>query len=238
MKGKKMKKFVTVTFGIVLGLLTIGGCGNTLQGLLAQESKESGSQPYIYNGKIGLLDKEGVVLVPAKYDYVEPLSGGLISVRLNGKWGFVDKTGKEVTALKYDDVNPDDESDDFYDDILKPDDEYRLSEGLVRVTSGGKWGFIDKTGREITPLKYDECRRYYRLYPHCFSEGLVAVSLNRKWGCINNKTGKEVIPLKYDRAYSFHKGLARVSLGDKRGFIDKTGKECWWITANKSTQID
>ncbi|MDR1484764.1 MAG: WG repeat-containing protein, partial [Planctomycetaceae bacterium] len=39
------------------------------------------------------------------------------------------------------------------------------------------------------------------------------------------KDGGVVIPAKYDHAYGFTKGLARVKLGDKYGFIDTTGKE-------------
>ena len=30
-----------------------------------------------------------------------------------------------------------------------------FSEGLARVRADGKWGFINRTGKEITPLKYD-----------------------------------------------------------------------------------
>jgi hypothetical protein len=80
----------------------------------------------------------------------------------------------------------------------------------------GKWGFIDKTGKEIIPCKYDKAKS--------FSEGLVAVQLNNKYGFIDY-TGKEIIPCKYDDAGKFYEGLAAVELNDKWGFIDHTGKE-------------
>jgi hypothetical protein len=96
------------------------------------------------------------------------------------------------------------------------DDVYSFSEGLAMVKLNGKWGFIDKTGKEIIPLKYDGA--------HSFSEGLVVVELNEKYGFIDT-TGKEVIPLKYDDAWSFSEGLANVKLNGKWGIIDKTGKE-------------
>jgi hypothetical protein len=79
----------------------------------------------------------------------------------------------------------------------------------------GKWGFIDQTGKEVIPCKYDNSRS--------FSEGLASVELNGKWGFIN-KTGNEIISLKYDNADSFFDGLAIVTLNDKCGFINKTGK--------------
>jgi hypothetical protein len=80
----------------------------------------------------------------------------------------------------------------------------------------GKWGLIDKTGKEIVPPKYDNAGG--------FKEGLAKVKLNGKWGFID-KTGKVIVPPKYDDAWSFSEGLAKVKLNGKWGFIDKTGKE-------------
>jgi hypothetical protein len=56
---------------------------------------------------------------------------------------------------------------------------------LVKLDN--KWGYIDKSGKEIIPLRYDDGR--------IFMDGLAAVKLNNKWGFID-KTGKEVVPLK------------------------------------------
>jgi hypothetical protein len=64
-----------------------------------------------------------------------------------------------------------------------------FSEGLTPVKLNNKWGFIDKTGKEVIPIKYDNAGY--------FSEGLAPVKLNGKCGFID-KTGKEVIPIKYD----------------------------------------
>ena len=73
-----------------------------------------------------------------------------------------------------------------------------------------------KTGDVVIPFKYDKVQD--------FSEGLAAVKLKGKWGCINN-SGKEVVPLKYDNVWDFEEGLAGVKLKGKWGFIDKSGKE-------------
>ena len=80
----------------------------------------------------------------------------------------------------------------------------------------GKWGFIDKSGNEVVPCKYD--------WADSFSEGLASVILDGKYGSID-KSGNEVVPCKYDYAYSFSEGLARVHLDGKYGFIDKSGNE-------------
>jgi hypothetical protein len=128
----------------------------------------------------------------------------------NGKYGFIDETGKEVIPCKYDDA-------------------YSFSEGLALVNVGGtreiseleydsntyilfyggKYGFIDKTGAEIIPLKYDHADN--------FSDGLARVELDGKYGFVN-KTGVEIIPVKYDYVESiFAEGLIRVILNKKYG---------------------
>jgi hypothetical protein len=45
------------------------------------------------------------------------------------------------------------------------------------------------------------------------------------FSCISQ--GKIVIPPQYDGAWDFSKGLARVVIDEKKGYIDKTGKYVW-----------
>ena len=105
-------------------------------------------------------------------------------------------------------------------------------EGLAKVKLGddetGKYGYVDTTGKEVVPLKYD--------YTESFSGGLAGVRLNGKWGFVD-KTGKEVVPVKYDSVNKFEDGLAQVKLNgkwwfisNKHGHIDKTGHEYWDMT--------
>lgn len=93
---------------------------------------------------------------------------------------------------------------------------YNFSEGLALAQrySDYKWGFIDKTGKEVIPFNYNDARN--------FTEGLAAVEINFKWGFID-KAGKIIIPLQYVQTWSFSEGLAQVRLNNKIGFINKTG---------------
>ncbi|WP_462351775.1 WG repeat-containing protein [Capnocytophaga leadbetteri] len=93
-------------------------------------------------------------------------------------------------------------------------DEYY--EGLAMVKLDKKYGFIDKTGKEVIPIKYDDAESP--------SEGLAKVKLNDKYGFID-KTGKEVIPIKYDYVADFSEGLAEVELNNKWFYINQKG-EC------------
>ena len=98
----------------------------------------------------------------------------------------------------------------YYNDI------YDFSKGFARVILNNKWGFVDKTGNEVIPCKYD--------WADDFSEGFARVQLNNKYGYID-KTGRVVIPFKYDWVGDFVDGLARVCFNEKYGYIDKTGRE-------------
>jgi len=132
------------------------------------------------------------------------LSGsGLIPYRRGEKWGFSDANKNLLIQAWYDDARP-------------------FSEGLAMVKLNGKYGYIDKSGKELIPFKYDLA--HYLDLGHNFSEGLAAVILNGKYGYID-KSGKEVIPFKYDLGHDFSEGLAEVVLNDKCGYIDKSGKE-------------
>ncbi len=100
-------------------------------------------------------------------------------------------------------------------------------EDFAKVYLNGKWGFVDRTGKEVVKPKYNSAWN--------FSEGLSAVQLGDKMGCID-KTGKIVIELKYDYVWDFSEGLAEVELGDKKGWVTLEGKELL-LSKDKHIQI-
>jgi hypothetical protein len=85
---------------------------------------------------------------------------------------------------------------------------------------GGPWGYIDKTGKVIVPLQFD--------WAEPFSEGLAAVSLNKKFGYIDN-TGRFVIAPQYTGGRfgfadaSFQNSRAVVMDGEEARLIDHDG---------------
>ena len=53
-------------------------------------------------------------------------------------------------------------------------------EGLAKVELNGKCGFIDKTGKEVIPIKYDNAYSFSKI-------SLALVKLEGKWFYINPK---------------------------------------------------
>ena len=85
---------------------------------------------------------------------------------------------------------------------------------LAVVRLNNKFGYINKDGEKIIPVKYDGA--------WAMSEGLGLVQVDSKWGFID-KSGEEVIEMKYDDALPFAEDMAPVKLNGKWGFIDKEG---------------
>ena len=126
--------------------------------------------------------------------------------RRGWKWGIkIKSTGRIVVFPKYSRIF---------------DLEMFLWEGLTMVELKNKIGFIDKTGKEIVPVIFDEAYPFMgRMGPN-----MTYVRLDDKWGWVD-KTGKMVTDIKYDGVGFFYDGFSHVRLGDRHGFIDATGKE-------------
>lgn len=105
----------------------------------------------IQHGDYSFIDKTGKEIIPLKSYHVNSFSEGLAVVLvIDHIWSFIDKAGKRIISnLTYGKVNS-------------------FSEGLARVSFGGKDGFIDKTGNEIIKLRNAAIRD--------FSNGLALVT--------------------------------------------------------------
>ena len=119
--------------------------------------------PIIENGKWGLIDATGKVVIQPKYDQIgpyafdnpfyqrlppavmaqgmlfeaEPMPSGLLPYCQNRRCGVLSPTGAEVVPARYTGVGGSFEG------------------GLLRVQGERGWGFIDEAGEEVIPLAYD-----------------------------------------------------------------------------------
>lgn len=120
----------------------------------------------------------------------------------DGKWSLYTKDGTKLTTREYE---------------RKSDWEW--TEGLSLVGVDGKFGFIDKTGKEVIPLIYENSLLR-------FTDGIIGVRKDGKWGYIDRE-GKVVIPIEYDdcSASGFQQDRCWVKRGDKTGFVDRKGQE-------------
>ena len=128
-----------------------------------------------------------------------------------GKVGFInEKNMKIVIACIYEEA-------------------YTFVEGLARVKLNGKYGFIDKTGRQIVLCNY--------LSANNFCDGLASVYQYGGWGFVDIK-GREIIKCQYKSvgdfcdgyAYVWYKGVKNYNdkwecLNNSHGYINQYGHE-------------
>jgi hypothetical protein len=156
------------------------------------------------NDHWGFIDGVGNVVIPMEYTWVSSFGEyGLHENLAIAKTGKIDKwvmpafvegpsflindKGERVSPI-YGDIMP-----SGFKLIMVNDGtgKFQLI-GKHFAKSNGKWGFINKYGKEVIKCKYDI------VYP--FHDVVTFVQTNGKWGCINEK-GKEIIPCQYDEVY-------------------------------------
>lgn len=166
-------------------------------------------RPVVADGKLGFMNSQGeVVIRPQFVDWpYSRFSEGLAPVSLGGKFGYIDRTGRMVIQPQFAIADP-------------------FSEGLAAVVGDNNlWGFIDKTGAVVVPMRYGQ-------HPGPFSDGLCAVMIDERptGGKLQNeyidKTGAVVIG-PFEWSTNFSEGLAAVGLPRngvvKWGYMDTSG---------------
>lgn len=95
------------------------------------------------NGRYGLIDLNGKVLLPAEYDDITVLEGieNSLIIKKDGNVGLVNDTGSIII-----DVN--------YKEIKGLGDTYK--DGYITIDEQGKYGLISATKKQILEGKYDE----------------------------------------------------------------------------------
>jgi len=171
-------------------------------------------------GKLGYMDKNGTVIIPATYNYdttpgtstayIPYFYNGYLKVAKNGKKGVIDKTGKLVIPIEHENLTL-----------------YTQFGSFVMVTktiSGKKnYGIISTQNKVLLPTEYDEIKA---------DTGVLIFKKNGKWG-LADKTGKELLPAEYAQlTYSPTDKLLLAEKGSQYGIIDMTGK--WLFEKVKS----
>ena len=161
------------------------------------------------DGYAGSINTEGKEILPCEFDYVDECSEGLVMAKKGKHWVFYDTEGKVAIDLAEMDI----------------DGVSRFKEGLCGISRDWKWGFIDRSGKQVLPFRFK--------YPYFngriqFWKGLCKTSTEEAYplvGCFNTK-GEAVIPPAYDRIWFLEKNLVEVwKRGVGTGLLGFDGKE-------------
>jgi hypothetical protein len=197
------------------------------------------------NGKVGLKNEAGKVLIPAKYEALGWSDGefsivsNVIGYRAKGKWGLISLNNHIITKPEFEEISPADAS------LL-----------IVRKKSPASLrmicGIITSSGKEVIPVQYDDIKvaslraivftkignqfKYGLvdlenrvLIPQQFKKILSIGSLRYavenfedKWA-LYSESGKQITTFSIDSISSFQKNYAIVYQGLHQGLIDREG---------------
>ncbi|MFK7774880.1 MAG: WG repeat-containing protein, partial [Saprospiraceae bacterium] len=162
--------------------------------------------PVFQNKKMGLVNKEGELIIPCLYSEVRSnkttsfhfAPHNIYPARKNKKWGYVAKGGKEIVPF---DLN---RADPFYF-------------GIAVVCNNGLMQVIDTLGKVVTTKNYENITHIQR-------DSFYRIKENGKYGLINHK-GVEVISPSYDWLdFKNHLTGIVAQKNNKYGVINKKGE--------------
>lgn len=108
--------------------------------------------------KWGYVNEKGELAIPMEYSDATNFSQGVALVAKGKKYALIDTAGTPITDFLFDnyeyivDVEKNDYSSTGYSESNK---RLVMEEGYIIVSKGGLWGYIDKSGKEVIPCKYD-----------------------------------------------------------------------------------
>ncbi|WP_339628401.1 WG repeat-containing protein [uncultured Maribacter sp.] len=151
------------------------------------------------NGKTGIIDEQGKIVIPIEYEDISDLKDGLFLAKKSNKYGMINTKEEIVIPFEYSKIR-------FF------------NESLALVLLNGKAGYINKENEMIIEPNY----KYN--FMGDFNNGLAAVRKGDKYGYINNKN-EIIIPILYDSALPFKENKAIVKKDGISFIINTKGEE-------------
>lgn len=167
--------------------------------------------------RITLIDTTGREVMPSaeKYETAGILPQSIVAWNIeDGGFCFFDMTGQLVDG-GYDDVG----GLDFYEFYELRD--YDLSEVMIPVIKGGKYGYVNVAGKLVIPCRYADAEPFTGEY------GMVREERNGSWIVID-RTGNKIATLPQKGSYA-GEGYFKISSNEsgrtRYGFANSTGQE-------------
>lgn len=115
--------------------------------------------PYLAANRLyGYANRQGEMVLPARYHDARPFRRDLAAVRLDAKWGLIDRSGKPIGQAKYDGIQEEPDG-TFIGRVYVPGKEYS--------------GFLNLTLRALFPPYHDGYDQCFQISP--------AGRVSRKW---------------------------------------------------------
>jgi hypothetical protein len=201
---------------------------------------DNGLLSFRFDGKWGLADTNGKVLIKPRFEDAGAFREGLIAFREGSCWGFMTRQGKWQIKPKF---NCEIEG-------FKP--EFSNDFAVIYDASAGGWRYLSKDGKIINQRAYEYA--YPFRYGHAWMgerDGMYLINKNAEivlgpyddvipfapapvvpyikngfFGLLNLKNGEEITPAVYSEISALQNGYAAVRTDNGWTIIDSTGHTC------------
>lgn len=198
------------------------------------------------NGKVGLKNEQGEVLIPAQYEAIGWSNGqfslvnNVTGYQSHGQWGLINIQNSRITKPEYTDLSPGEGS------LIVA---RKKIHGTVRIQAG----CINTSGKEVIPFQYDGLRItsfraiVYVKNGHQFRHGLIDLENkllipiqyqniyplgSLRYGVENfdhktaifSEDGKQITSFMIDSLSTYKKDYAVVYQNQRQGLIDRQGQ--------------
>lgn len=182
------------------------------------------------------IDTLGRELFPPDFQDASAFCDGFAPVKLYERWGMIDHSGRMVLPTRYEIMTAmqdtlffagDENGVALFDGRMQPLTGFvytwkgDLSDGRIPVQRNGKYGFLDRHGREVIPCTYDETG--------IFRLGRTLVRKGDRYGIVDT-AGRLVLPIEYENTtlrgdkYMYSDSLALVEKEGRFGYVDFEGR--------------
>lgn len=189
----------------------------SINGIVSNLPYEKRVLKYKENGKYGLIDYTGKVIVKAIYEEIEGLENkeSELIVKKDGKYGVINDRGVKLISEEYDGIV----ADGYYTEENK----YALSGYVIsnKTNNGYRYGYLNYKLEKILKTEYNELSRVLEI-----SDGqdvYIIASKNGKFGVTKNN--KTLINYDYqDIEYDANNNLFKLQRNLQFGVADINGK--------------
>ena len=179
-------------------------------------------------GKYGVINKNGDLLIKNNYQYIEYAFSKYFIVTNNGKVGILNEEGKSEVDFKYDIIQRIESTNtmqaidsvnnivDIYDENSKvcasmQSASIYTEDNFIKILSDTDRKYINNSGKVLSNKEI------------FINNTLFANSMEGKWGFVN-KNGETIVEYKYDMVTEFNDyGFAGIKLNGVWGVVDRSG---------------
>lgn len=189
----------------------------SINGIVSNLPYEKRVLKYKENGKYGLIDYTGKVIIKPIYEEIEGLENkeSELIVKKDGKYGVINDRGIKLISEEYDGIV----ADGYYTE----EDKYALSGYIIsnRTNNGYRYGYLNCKLEKLLNVEYNEVSRVLEI--NNGQDVYLIASKNGKFGVAKNN--KTVINYDYqDIEYNSYNNLFKLQRNLQYGVADITGK--------------